>query len=623
MLQARDISLKRGDRTLFEHLSCTIHAGQKVGLVGRNGVGKSTLFQLFLGKVLPEDGDISMPSGWVVSHMAQSLAVVDTPALDYVLDGHAALRQVEQQIARAQQAGEDLRLAELHALYADLGGYEAEARAGEILHGLGFAAGDFQRPFRAFSGGWRIRLALARALMCPADLLLLDEPTNHLDLETTLWLEQWLQRFPGTLVLIAHDRDFLDGVTDHIIHLVAGHADTYRGNYSAFERQRAEQLTLQQAQFTRQQAQIEHIQRFVERFRAKASKARQVQSRLKALQRMETVAPVLAESPYRFGFSNPDKVSNPLLALTDVALGYAGRPVLTGIRQSILPGARIGVLGANGAGKSTLLKGLVGELTPLAGELVRGPHSRIGYFAQHQLETLDAGASGLAQIIRAAPGQREQWCRDYLGGWGFPNAQAERACGTYSGGERARLALALMALTEPALMVLDEPTNHLDLEMREALVVALQDYEGAVLLVSHDRSLLNRVVDEFWLVEGGRVARFDGDLDSYVARRELATPRRAPRHDRRAERQAAAQKRADEQPLRQRLRKAEQRMERLGAELKAVESRLADPELYHSLPAAELDELMARSGRLRRDLEAAEQDWLEASEQLETLNGSG
>jgi ATP-binding cassette, subfamily F, member 3 len=621
MLQAIDISLRRGETDLFSLLSCTIHPGHKVGLIGRNGVGKSTFFALLLRRIAPDDGEIRIPASWQLAHMAQQVTVTDRPALDYVLDGHRALRRVEGQIAEAERRDDALEIARLHGVYADLGGYEAEARAAEILSGLGFAATEFHQPFRSFSGGWRIRLNLAQALMAPADLLLLDEPTNHLDLDTTLWLEGWLQRFQGTLLIIAHDRDFLDAVTDHIVHLHDGRADTYRGNYSSFERQRAETLAHQQAAFEKQQAEARHIQSFVDRFRAKASKARQVQSRLKALERMQAVAPVYADSPYQFAFSNPEKMSNPLLTLDEVAVGYDGVPVLTGIKRSVLPGARIGVLGANGAGKSTLLKCLVGSLTPLAGELTRGQHSRIGYFAQHQLETLDAGTSALAQLAAAQPERREQWCRTYLGSWGFSGPLAERPVGSLSGGEKARLALALIALTQPALLVLDEPTNHLDLDMREALGLALQDYAGALLVVSHDRSLLKRTVDEFWLVADGRVTTFRDDLDSYAATRAGAVQRKPTQHERREERRAAAQQRQQEKPLRDRIRRHERELESIAGKLAAVEARLADPEVYHELPPAELDELLAEAGRLRQRLERAEHDWLEASEALEQLAG--
>jgi len=625
VLQLIDIALARGETPLFTGLSCTLHAGQKTALVGRNGAGKSTLFELILGHLTPDDGDVRVPADWRIAHMAQQVDATDRPLIDYVIDGDTELRAVQRRIAAAERADDAMTLATLHGRLEDLGGYEAEARAGEILGGLGFAASDFRRPFQDFSGGWRIRATLARALMCPSDLLLLDEPTNHLDLDTTLWLEGWLQRFAGTLLIIAHDREFLDAVTDHTVHLHHGRADSYRGNYSAFERQRAEALTHRQAAFDRQQAEVRHMQTFIDRFRAKASKAKQVQSRIKALERMQLVAPVHAESPYQFAFTDPEKMSNPLLTLRDVSIGYDGAPVLSGIRRSILPGARIGVLGVNGAGKSTLLKCLVGALDPLGGELVRGQHARIGYFAQHQLETLEGERSALAQLAEAEPGRREQWCRDYLGSWGFSGAQAERPVTTYSGGEKARLALAMIALTRPALLVLDEPTNHLDLDMREALGLALQDYGGALLLVSHDRSLLKRTVDELWLVADGQVTTYDDDLDRYTASigagrgasADGGAGQRPSQPDRREARRQAAEQRRAQKPLKDRVRKLEKDMERLTEQLKAVELRLADPELYNSLPAEELDALLADAGRLRRQLEQTEEGWLEASEALE------
>jgi ATP-binding cassette subfamily F protein 3 len=620
MLQVIDISLKRASQQIFEQLTCTVHPGHKVGVVGRNGAGKSTLFELILGRLQPDDGDVLVPPGWQITHMAQQFSVTDRPALEYVIDGHRALRKIELELAKAEADGDDLALASLHTRYADVGGHQAESRAGEILHGLGFSGSDFGRAFEDFSGGMRIRLNLAKALMAPTDLLLLDEPTNHLDLETTLWLESWLIRYPGTLLIIAHDRVFLDGVCDHIVHLNAARADVYRGNYSAFERQRAETLAHREAAYTRQQVQIRHMRSFVDRFRAKASKAKQAQSRLKALERMQAVAPVHAESPYRFSFTNPDQMSYPLLSLEDVSIGYGSTAILSGITASLLPGARIGILGENGAGKSTLLKCLVGTLAPKSGELIRGRHAKVGYFAQHQLESLDADASALTTLAAAKAGAREQWCRDYLGGWGFVADMVMRPIASLSGGEKARLVLALIALQNPAILILDEPTNHLDLEMREALAMALQDYTGALLLVSHDRSLLERSVDEFWLIETGKVQPLSGDLDAYTQSRQTTVPGTRPQSARKAQRQAAATQRQAEKPLRDQVVNLEVELEHLATALKATESRLADPDIYHDLPAAELDGLLGESGRLRKKIEVAEQSWLTASEALEKLN---
>ncbi len=639
VLNLNNVSLKRDQVSLFEDLNAVVHTGQKVGIVGRNGIGKSSLFELILNRLQPDIGDVTRPRDWRIAYMAQEVAVTERPALEYVIDGHKALRRAQRKLKSAEQAGRDMEAAHLHSELDDLGAYQAAAQAGEILFGLGFAAEDEQLPFAEFSGGWRIRLNLAQALMAPTELLLLDEPTNHLDLEATLWLETWLQRFPGTLLVIAHDRDFLDNVTDHIIHLNSGQADTYRGNYSSFERQRSEALVLQQAAYTKQQREIRHIESFVTRFRAKASKARQAQSRLKALERMESVAPVHADSPYHIEFSNPKKMSHPLLSLDNLTIGYADTVVLQGVRQSILPGARIGVLGENGAGKSTLLKCLVGDLQPSAGELIRGQHASVGYFAQHQLETLRRDHSALEEVQNNHPEQREQWCRDYLAGWGFAKDKTQRPIATLSGGERARLVLALIAATQPAILVLDEPTNHLDLDMRDALAVALQSYTGALIVVAHDRSLLSRTVDEFWLVEAGRVNRLDSDLADYAAIHNRAgqtsnkavMKQTANTHNgkqdskqdgKKAVRRVAAEQRAGERPLRQKIKKLERRIEDLNERLADAEKRLADPAIYHDGPAEELDALLKDAASLRSKREAAEQAWLRSSEKLEQLQQS-
>ncbi len=629
MLQALDVTFRRAERAIFEGLAFTVHAGQKVGVVGGNGVGKTTLFALIRGRLHPESGDLLRPRSWRVEHMAQDLAPSEQPALEFVLDGHRALRRVEAEIAAADPDGDPERLAALHGRFDDLGGYQAPAQAGAILHGLGFAPEEFSKPHAAFSGGWRIRLNLARTLMAPADLLLLDEPTNHLDLEATLWLEGWLRRFPGTLMVIAHDREFLDRATAHSLHIEGGQATLYRGGYSAFERQRADALARQQRQHEAQQREIAHMEQFIRRFRAKESKAKQAQSRIKALERMERVAAVQARSPYSFAFGAPERMSHPLISLRDVDLGYSGQPVISGISQSLLPGARIGVLGANGAGKSTFLKCLEGTLAPLRGEVVRGRHAQVGYFAQHQLEDLKQRHSPMQHVERAQPDWREQQARNYLGQWGFGADMIGRAAGSLSGGEKARLVLALIALRRPALLVLDEPTNHLDLEMRDALARALQDYTGAVVLVAHDRTLLQRAIDELWLIEDGRLSIYPDDLDAYAARRreqvarvpETGATQPIRQHgsapNRKALRRAAAERRAARHQLRQDVNRHEQRMETLSAELKAVEAQIADPETYRQAAAPELEATLARSAALRRDFLATEQRWLEASEALE------
>jgi ATP-binding cassette subfamily F protein 3 len=639
LLKIIDVSLRRNLVVLFDHMGLTVHAGQKVALVGRNGVGKSTLFDLILGAagrrgLQPDSGDVELPGDWRISHMAQEVAINDRPALDYVIDGHRELRKAEAALAAAETAGDDMAIARCHSLLDDLGVYEVEARAGEILHGLGFQGEALTRPFAEFSGGWRIRLNLAQALMKPADLLLLDEPTNHLDLEATLWLETWLKRFPGTLLVIAHDREFLDNVAEITVHLHHGKADAYRGNYSSFERQRAEALVLQQAAFKKQQKEIAHIRSFVDRFKAKASKARQAQSRMKALEKMEAVAPVHADSPYHLVIEQPERMSTPLINLDHASIGYNGQAVLNDVHQTILPGARIGVLGENGAGKSTLLKCLVGELEPMAGEKVSGANAKVGYFAQHQLESLDAERTALQTLQLARPAFREQQCRDYLGTWGFPKEKLERPVETLSGGEKARLVLALIAGERPALLVLDEPTNHLDLDMRDALAMALQDFEGALIIVAHDRSMLTRTVDEYWLVENGAVNRLQTDLTGYTDTHNPATlsptggrqngnrqsaRKEGTKDNRKTGRQDAARIRAQEKPLKNAINKLERTMESLSSELKTVEAKLADTETYQSLPADELDALLKRAAKLRSRRDDAETDWLEQSEALEAL----
>jgi ATP-binding cassette subfamily F protein 3 len=623
MIRADAVYFKRGEQTIFENMSFVVHAGQRVGIVGRNGVGKSTLFEMICRRIEPDDGDVDVPEGWRISHMRQELGSSNRPALDFVLDGHGELRRLEAEITRADRMGAPGEtLAELHGRYDDLGGHEAQARAATILHGLGFASNAFSKPFDTFSGGWRIRLGLAQSLMRPAELLLLDEPTNHLDLEATVWLEQYLARHEGTILVIAHDRRFLDTVTDHTLHLIQGTAQVYRGGYSQFERTRAEALERESKTAAKRAAEIDHIQSFVQRFRAKASKARQVQSRLKVLERLKDVAPMLVDSPYRARFEDPDKVSNPLISFRDLSLGYQGKAVLTGLSQSIAPGARIGVLGVNGAGKSTLLKCLVGNLAPLDGELTRGPHSDVAYFSQHQMETLTADQTPLQHIL-AAQDMSEQSARDLLGGWGFDGNLVTRPVRTLSGGEKARLVLALIARTRPALLVLDEPTNHLDIDMREALSLALQTYAGAVVLVAHDRELLDATCDELWLLRDGQLHRFRDSVDAYT-RMQQAEHREASNTgsagSKKADRQARAELRRRQADARKHLNSAEQTMNALASQLEEAEAQLANPDTFATLPPEELSARLAQAGKLRRELEAAEEAWLAAAEALEAAD---
>ena len=608
MLKLNDVTLHRGDRLLFDRLNLTVYDGHTVGIIGRNGAGKTTLFDLIRRRLAAEEGDVIWPSAWRLASLDQNVQPSERSALDFVLDGDAQLRRVERAIVAAERDGDDHALAVLYSDYEDVGGYDAHARGGEILGGLGFAATDFDKPHRAFSGGWRIRLNLARALMTPSEFLLLDEPTNHLDLEATLWLESWVRKYPGTLLTIAHDRDFLDRTVQHIVHLENGRAAVYSGNYSGFERQRAEALTRQAAVYKHQQQRIAEIQRFVDRFRAKDSKARQVQSRVKALERMERVAPVHAESPYRFQFTQPKKISNPTLMLDEATLGYHGHAVLTDLTLRVYPNDRIGVLGVNGAGKTTLLRCLANEMPTQDGAFTRGRHSSVGYFAQHQLESLDLGKTPLEQIDSIG-GFTSQQALDYLGGWGFRGDDARRVAATFSGGEKARLVLAVIACQKPAVLVLDEPTNHLDLEMREALALALQQYQGALLLVSHDRHLLRQCVDDFWLVADGGVARFKGDLDAYTALRQ-ARPGRGRRGKKPARRSAA-------RPLLQKKRKLEVQLEEQTRRVDELE-RLLDEASSRNRPD-ELARLAAERKQVHAAVEQSERAWFAVLEELEGM----
>ncbi|PZN35256.1 MAG: ABC transporter ATP-binding protein, partial [Proteobacteria bacterium] len=603
-----------------------------------NGCGKSSLLALVAGTLQPDAGNFERPGDLVIAHVAQELAASARPAIEFVLDGDAELREIERAIERQQHdaAADGTTLGALHARYEAAGGYDARSRAGRLMHGLGFAPGDEQRPVSAFSGGWRVRLNLAQALMCRSDLLLLDEPTNHLDLDAVLWLENWLREYSGTLLVVAHDREFLDRVTNRIVHIEQGAVRTYSGNYSAFEEQRAAQLAQHQAMYERQQREIRHMMSFVERFRAKASKARQAQSRLKALERMERIAPAHVDSPFEFSFLSPDKLPRPLLTLERQSVGYGERTVLRDVSMTISPGDRIALLGRNGAGKSTLMKLLAGELAAGDGRRTEARDLKIGYFAQHQLEQLDLTDSPLGHLKRlggpAAMRATEQALRTFLGGFGFSGERVFEPVGPFSGGEKARLVLALLSFSRPNLLLLDEPTNHLDLEMRQALAVALQEFEAAVVLVSHDRHLLRAVADELVLVDDGRVQPFDGDLDDYArwfATRDAASAKAAtadsPRlsaEARRARKREEAERRNRLSPLRARIAQAEQDIERLEHERARIEAALADPDVYAEGSAATLRELLAQQAENKKALTAAESAWLEASEALEQATRS-
>ena len=631
MLTFSSLSLRRGTRLLIKDASFTIYRGEKVGIVGKNGTGKSSLLALMLGELQPDAGSFDRPSQLVLAHVAQELDATDQTAIDFVMDGDEELRTTEAAIARAEAADDGNKLGELHARYAAIGGYDARSRAGKLLHGLGFSSDDESRAIREFSGGWRVRLNVAQALMCRSDLLLLDEPTNHLDLDAVIWLEEWLRNYPGTLLMIAHDREFLDRTVNRVVHLEQGTARIYTGNYSKFEEQRAEQLAQQQSMFERQQREIKHMMSFVERFRAKASKARQAQSRIKALERMERIAPAHVDSEFEFSFLPPEKLPQPLLTLDDQSAGYGDRIVLGSIGMTIAPGSRIALLGRNGAGKSTMMKLLAGELTSRSGKRTEARDLRIGYFAQHQLEQLSVGESPLAHVKRlggaAAAKATEQELRSFLGKFGFSGDRVFEPVGPFSGGEKARLVLALVSYMRPNLLLLDEPTNHLDLEMRQALAVALQDFDAAVVLVSHDRHLLRAVADELILVDQGRARAFDGDLDDYArwfTTREQQEESEIEARDNANSAEQRKQRKREEAEQRNRLSgfrsqiaKLEKEMARHQAELAQIESDLAAPDLYQEQGKARLLKLLDSQRSVKEKLDAAESAWLDESEKLE------
>jgi ATP-binding cassette subfamily F protein 3 len=629
MIRLENLTLQRGPLRLLEDAELTLHPGHKVGLIGANGAGKSSLFALLRGELTPDAGNCLVPADWRIAHMRQEVETLERLAVDYVLDGDLRLRQVQRDLAAAEAIHDGTAQARLHAELDSADGYSADARARKLLAGLGFSNPQMTQPVGDFSGGWRMRLNLAQALMCPSDLLLLDEPTNHLDLDAIIWLEGWLKSYPGTLLLISHDRDFLDAVVDNIAHLEQQKLTLYRGGYSAFERARAERLAQQQQAFDKQQAQRAHMEKFIARFKAQATKARQAQSRIKALERLEELAPAHVDSPFDFCFREADKISSPLLDLSDAQLGYGDKVVLSKVKLQLVPGARIGLLGPNGAGKSTLIKTLAAELEPIAGHLQRGENLVVGYFAQHQLDSLDDRASPLLHLQRIAASEREQVLRDFLGGFDFRGPRCDEPVKNFSGGEKARLALALIAWGKPNLLLLDEPTNHLDLDMRLALTMALQDFAGAVLVVSHDRHLLKSTTDEFLLVADGQIQEFDGDLEDYArwlvdfrARQMPAGSSAEPaadKTDKRAQRQAAAVLRQQLAPHKREAEKLEKALGQLHETLAGVEARLGDAAVYEAPRKDELRDLLAEQARLKVREGELEESWMTALEHLEQL----
>jgi ATP-binding cassette, subfamily F, member 3 len=628
LIQFKQLTLTRGAKILVEQASFQLHPGHKVGLTGANGAGKSSLFALLRAELHPEVGDLEMPPNWVVAHVAQETPALAQSAIAFTLDGDVELRQVETALAQAEADHAGEKIAELHQRLSDIEGYSAKARAAALLDGLGFSQADLERPVSDFSGGWRVRLNLARALMCRSDLLLLDEPTNHLDLDAVIWLEGWLREYRGTLLLISHDRDFLDSVVNNILHIEQQRLTLYRGGYSDFERQRAEKLALQQAMFEKQQRKVSHLQSYIDRFRVQATKARQAQSRIKALERMEMISAAHVDSQFNFEFRVPVSAPDPLLVLDDVDVGYGHSPVLNKVAFTIRPGERVGLLGRNGAGKSTLIKLLAAELSPMAGKRVEGKDLNIGYFAQHQLEQLRPSESPLQHMMRLDPATREQEHLNYLGGFDFKGDMARTPCVNFSGGEKSRLALALLIWTRPNLLLLDEPTNHLDLEMRHALTMALQDYQGGVILVSHDRALLRASCDRFILVAEAKAETFDGDLDDYKA--WLATARiqesTASNIEKPAKKNDYAQSKADRQarivarrPLLKSLTQLEQTLSSYQLEKQSLDTQALDATLYELARKLELQQHIKRQAELTSLIDEAELEWLALHEALEAL----
>jgi ATP-binding cassette subfamily F protein 3 len=628
LLRIDDITLRRGARVLLEGASMHVHPGHKVGLVGANGSGKSSLFAVIRGELHADAGEVAMPPRWVLSHVAQETPAIDQPALEFVMDGDAELREIERETAHAT----GVRLAELHARYDEIGGYQARSRAQSMLGGLGFREADQARAVSEFSGGWRMRLNLARALMCRSDLLLLDEPTNHLDLDAVLWLEDWVRAFPGAVILITHDREFLDAVARTIVHVENRTLNTYAGNYSAFETQRAARLAQQQSAFEKQQRAIAHLEAFITRFRAKATKARQAQSRIRALEKLERIAAAHVDAPFYFEFRAPAEKPRQLFRLEDAALGYGSEPVLAGVEWSVLPGDAIGLLGPNGAGKSTLLKSIVGSLPLLAGELHRAQGLRVGYFAQHQVDQLRLDESPLWHLEKLAPQEREQAFRDFLGGFDIRGDQVTQKVASFSGGEKARLALALIVWQRPNLLLLDEPTNHLDIEMREALAQALTDFEGGLVVVAHDRHLLSAATDQWMLVADGKVAPFEGDLDDYKewskayqgrGARGKAEEQQVPTVSRKEERRMEAQARQKDaelrKPFEKRIAAIEREMEPLTREATEAEAWLSGAEAYEEGNRERLQQTLKRRAELAQRIAALEDDWLWAQAELEKV----
>ncbi|EDU7998380.1 ABC transporter ATP-binding protein [Salmonella enterica subsp. enterica serovar Hartford] len=632
MIVFSSLQIRRGVRVLLDNASATINLGQKVGLVGKNGCGKSTLLALLKNEISADAGSFTLPgTTWQLAWVNQETPALPQPAIEYVIDGDREYRHLEAQLNDANERNDGHAIASIHGKLDAIDAWTVRSRAASLLHGLGFSNDQLERPVSDFSGGWRMRLNLAQALICRSDLLLLDEPTNHLDLDAVIWLEKWLKSYPGTLILISHDRDFLDPIVDKIIHIEQQTLFEYTGNYSAFEVQRATRLAQQQAMYESQQERVAHLQSYIDRFRAKATKAKQAQSRIKMLERMELIAPAHVDNPFHFSFRAPESLPNPLLKMEKVSAGYGDRIILESIKLNLVPGSRIGLLGRNGAGKSTLIKLLAGELEPLHGEIGLAKGIKLGYFAQHQLEFLRADESPLQHMARLAPQELEQKLRDYLGGFGFQGDKVTEETQRFSGGEKARLVLALIVWQRPNLLLLDEPTNHLDLDMRQALTEALIDFEGALVVVSHDRHLIRSTTDDLYLVHDKKVEPFDGDLEDYqqwlsdVQKQENQADN-APKENnansaqsRKDQKRREAELRTLTQPLRKEITRLEKEMEKLNAQLTQAEEKLGDSSLYDPSRKAEMTECLQLQASAKSGLEECEMAWLEAQEQLEQM----
>ena len=630
MLTFTNLCVRRGPRVLIDDSTFTIHRGHKVGITGANGTGKTTLFQLILGELTQDTGDFDMPSNLTVAHVAQEVKATDRSAVDFVIDGDVELRELQEQLTHTDSDG--IKQAELHSAIEVAGGYTAESRASTLLNGLGFNKEQLQKEVQSFSGGWRMRLNLAQALMCRSDVLLLDEPTNHLDLDAVIWLESWLKRYEGTLLLISHDREFLDNVVTEVAHIEQQNLRLYTGNYSQFERLRAEHLSSQQSAFEKQQREIAHMNDFVRRFRAKATKAKQAQSRLKALARLESIAPAHVDSPFSFTFKEPDKLPDPLLRIKEASVGYSDVALLGKIKLELHTEARIGLLGPNGAGKSTLIKMLAGELDAMSGEFHFAKDLNLAYFAQHQLDQLHLNETPLDHLQQLDPKASESDLRNFLGGFGFQGDRVFDKVEPFSGGEKARLVLAMLVYTRPNLLLLDEPSNHLDIEMRHALTVALQEFSGGIVLISHDRHLLKMACDTLLLVNDGTVEEFDGDVDSYPAwlqnrHKPASNPTSAKpdtkgtqaptaRADKDRKRQEA-ENRQRLAPLKKQVDSLEKQIDRLRGKQTELQSLLADEQIYTDDKKDELKDLLWKQAELVKSLEIAEEEWMEKAEELE------